>query len=66
MPGNSGFIMEVSTGVGTLGGAVLQFEIRQERGKGSNQPQSPAVGGGVDVLAAAQIEPREISQPPSH
>ena len=66
MPGNSGLIMGVSTGVGALGGAVLQFEIEQERGEGSNRLQSPAVGGGVNVLAAAaQIEPRENFQPPS-
>ena len=65
MPGNSGLIMGVSTGVGALGGAVL-FE--QERGEGSARSQSPAVVqvGGVSVLAAAaQIERRELSQFPS-
>lgn len=66
MPGNSGLIMGVSTGVGALGGAVLQFEIKQERGEGSTRPQSPAVVGSVNVLAAAaQIERREFSQFPS-
>ena len=55
-----------STGIGALGGAVLQFEIEQERDEGSTQPQSPAVVGGVSVLvAAAQIERRDISQFPS-
>ena len=72
MPGNSGLIMGVSgstnrggTG-GALGGAVLQFEIEQERSEGSTRPQSPAVTvGGVSVLAAAaQIERRDFSQQP--
>jgi hypothetical protein len=68
MPGNSGLIMGVSSSSsrgasgtgGALGGAVLQFEIEQEkRGEGST-------GGRVSVLAAAaQIERRNFSQPPS-
>ena len=67
MPGNSGLIMGVSgstnrggTG-GALGGAVLQFEIEQERSEDSTPPQSPVITvGGVSVLAAAaQIERRE-------
>ena len=67
IPGNSSLIMGGSTGVGALGGAVLQFEIEQERGEGTSRPRSPAVVGGVSVLAAAaQIEQRDFSsQPPS-
>lgn len=65
-PGNSGLIMGVSTGVGALGGAVLQFEIEQERDEGSTRSQSPSVVRGVSVLAAAaEIERREFSQFPS-
>ena len=63
MSGNSGLIKGVSTGVGALGGAVLQFDIEQERGEGSARPQSPAIVGGVSVLAAAaRIERRDFSQ----
>lgn len=66
MPGNSGLIMGVSSGVGTLGGTVLQFEMEQERGENSTRPQSSTVVGGVSVLAAAaQIERRDFSQFPS-
>jgi hypothetical protein len=65
MPGNNGLIMGVSSGVGALGGAVLQFEIEQERGEGSARPQSPAVVGVSVLAAAAQIERRDFSQPPS-
>lgn len=71
MPGNSGLIMGVSsssrggTGGGALGGAVLQFEIEQERGGGSTRLQSPVVGGVSVLAAAAQIERRDFSQPPS-
>lgn len=68
MSGNSDLIMGVSgsgTGGGALGGAVLQFEIEQEVGKGSIRPQSPAVGGVSVLAAAAQIERRNFSQPPS-
>ena len=70
MPGNSGLIMGVSSSSrggtsGALGGAVLQFEIEQKRGEGSTRPQSPAVGGVSVLAAAAQIERRHFSQPPS-
>ena len=74
MPGNSGLIMGVSgggggsrggTSGGALGGAVLQFEVEQERGEGSTRPQSPAVGGVSVLAAAARIERRDFSRPPS-
>ena len=66
IPGNSSLIMGGSTGVGALGGAVLQFEMGQESGEGSTRPQPSAVVGGVSVLAAAaQIEQRDFSQFPS-
>ena len=48
---------------GTLGGAVLQFEIKQERCEDSTRPQSPAVGGVSVLAAAAQIERRDFFQP---
>jgi hypothetical protein len=63
MSGNSDLIMGGGTGGGALGGAVLQFE--REVGEGSTRPQSPAVGGVSVLAAAAQIERRIFSQPPS-
>jgi hypothetical protein len=64
---NAGFGAEMSgnRGGGALGGAVLQFENEQELGEGSTRPQSPAVGGVSVLAAAAQIERRNFSQPPS-